>query len=165
MRRVKEGPLSHAHRSSGSHFMKTRLSAALLFLAMPGVALAASDVVVHRDPGCGCCEKWAQAVREKLGRKVVMRDDASRNELQRRAGMPRTLASCHSAIVDGYMIEGHVPISDVKRLLATRPAGVKGIAVAGMPIGSEGMEVAGAAHQPYTVVSFGSAGQRTFARH
>lgn len=85
--------------------MKTRLSAALLFLAMPGVALAASDVVVHRDPGCGCCEKWAQAVREKLGRKVVMRDDASRNELQRRAGMPRTLASCHSAIVDGYMIE------------------------------------------------------------
>src|SRR3546814_3200590 len=61
--------------------------------------------------------------------------------------MPRTLASCHSAIVDGYMIEGHVPISDVKRLLATRPAGVKGIAVAGMPIGSEGMEVAGAARQ------------------
>jgi hypothetical protein len=109
--------------------------------------------------------EWAQAVRAKLGRKVVMRDDASRSELQRKAGMPRTLASCHSAIVDGYMIEGHVPISDVKRLLATRPAGVKGIAVAGMPIGSEGMEVAGAARQPYTVVAFGSAGQRIFARH
>ena len=150
MRIEKKGPLPHAYRSSGSHFMKTRLFVALLFLAMPGVALAASDIVVHRDPGCGCCEKWAQAVRAKLGRK---------------AGMPRTLASCHSAIVDGYMIEGHVPISDVKRLLATRPAGVKGIAVAGMPIGSEGMEVAGAARQPYTVVAFGSAGQRIFARH
>lgn len=165
MRIEKKGPLPHAYRSSGSHFMKTRLFVALLFLAMPGVALAASDIVVHRDPGCGCCEKWAQAVRAKLGRKVVMRDDASRSELQRKAGMPRTLASCHSAIVDGYMIEGDIPISDVKRLLATRPAGVKGIAVAGMPIGSEGMEVAGAARQPYTVVAFGSAGQRIFARH
>jgi hypothetical protein len=144
--------------------MKTRLFVALLFLAMPGAALAASDIVVHRDPGCGCCEKWAQALRAKLGRKVVMRDDASRSA-SAQGRHARTLASCHSAIVDGYMIEGHVPISDVKRLLATRPVGVKGIAVAGMPIGSEGMEVAGAARQPYTVVAFGSAGQRIFARH
>ena len=115
--------------------MKTRLSAALLFLALPGAALAANDVVVHRDPGCGCCEKWAQALRAKLGRTVVMRDDASRGALQRRAGMPGTLASCHSAMVDGYLIEGHVPVADIKRLLATRPVGVRGIAVAGMPIG------------------------------
>ncbi|MEL4383318.1 DUF411 domain-containing protein, partial [Shewanella algae] len=61
--------------------------------------------------------------------------------------MPGTLASCHSAMVDGYLIEGHVPVADIKRLLATRPVGVRGIAVAGMPIGSEGMEVAGAARQ------------------
>lgn len=145
--------------------MKTRLSALLLFLALPGAALAANDVVVHRDPGCGCCEKWAQALRAKLGRTVVMRDDASRGALQRRAGMPGTLASCHSAMVDGYLIEGHVPVADIKRLLATRPVGVRGIAVAGMPIGSEGMEVAGAARQPYAVVSFGSSGQKVFARH
>lgn len=145
--------------------MKTRLTVALLFFAMPSVALAASDVVIHRDPGCGCCEKWAQAVRAKLGRKVLMRDDASRGELQQKAGIPRTLASCHSAIIDGYLFEGHVPIADMKRLLAARPAGIKGLAVAGMPLGSEGMEVAGAARQPYSVISFGSPGQRIFARH
>src|SRR3546814_20854204 len=115
MRIEKKGPLPHAYRSSGSHFMKTRLFVALLFLAMPGVALAASDIVVHRDPGCGCCERWAQAVRAKLGRKVVLRDDASRSELQRKAGMPLTLASCHHAIVDGSLISGHVTRSEERR--------------------------------------------------
>ena len=145
--------------------MKSHLSAALLCLAMPGVALAASDVVVHRDPGCGCCEKWARAVQAKLGRKVVMRDDATRSALQRNAGMPQTLASCHSAVIDGYLFEGHVPIADMKRLLATRPAGVKGLAVAGMPLGSEGMEVAGVKSQRYDVIAFGAAAPRLFARH
>ncbi|MDF0544137.1 DUF411 domain-containing protein [Sphingobium sp. H39-3-25] len=145
--------------------MKSRLSAALLCLATPGVALGASDVVVHRDPGCGCCEKWARAVQAKLGRKVVMRDDGARSALQHKAGMPQALGSCHSAVIDGYLFEGHVPLADMKRLLATRPAGVKGLAVAGMPLGSEGMEVAGVAPQPYSVISFGSSGQRMFARH
>ena len=72
--------------------------------------------------------------------------------------MPGTLASCHSAMVDGYLIEGHVPVADIKRLLATRPVGVRGIAVAGMPIGSEGMEVAGAArHRKIICVMRGGA--------
>jgi hypothetical protein len=74
--------------------MKTRLSAALLFLALPGAALAANDVVVHRDPGCGCCEKWAQALRAKLGRTVVMRDDASRGAF---SGGPACRARWHPA--------------------------------------------------------------------
>src|SRR3546814_20845549 len=89
MRIEKKGPLPHAYRSSGSHFMKTRLFVALLFLAIPGVAIAASDIVVHRVPGRGCCEKWEPAVRAKLGRKVVIRADGSRSELrseERQAG-------------------------------------------------------------------------------
>ena len=145
--------------------MKTRLSAALLFLTMPGVALAASDVVVRRDPGCGCCETWARAVQAKLGRKVIMEDDAARPALRRRVGVPVQFSSCHTALIDGYAFEGHVPISDMKRLLATRPAGVKGLAVAGMPLGSEGMEVPGVKSHSYDVIAFGAAGPRVFARH
>lgn len=145
--------------------MKTNLAAAILMLTLPSAVLAASDVIVHRDPGCGCCEKWAHAVEAKLGRKVVIRDDTSRAAFQRQAGVPLPLSSCHTAVVDGYVFEGHVPIADMKRLLATRPAGVKGLAVAGMPLGSEGMDVPGTAAQHYEVIAFGSAGQRVFARH
>ncbi|QJU60600.1 DUF411 domain-containing protein [Sphingomonas sp. AP4-R1] len=145
--------------------MKTHLPAVLLLLAVPAVAFAASDVVVHRDPGCGCCEKWAQAVQARLARKVVITDDPSRAGFQRRAGVPPSLSSCHTAVVDGYVFERHVPVADMKRLLATHPAGIKGLAVAGMPLGSEGMEVPGATPHPYEVIAFGSAGQRVFARH
>ena len=72
--------------------------------------------------------------------------------------VPAELQSCHTAIVDGYVIEGHVPIPEIERLLTERPDGV-GLAVAGMPIGSPGMEVDGAATQPYDVVAFDAAGQ------
>jgi len=145
--------------------MKTRLSTALLFLAMPGAAFAAGDIIVHRDPGCSCCEKWAQMVEAKLGRKVVMKDDPSRSAFQRQSGIPTQFSSCHTAVIDGFVFEGHVPIADMKRLLATRPAGVRGLAVAGMPLGSEGMEMPGAARQPYEVIAFGSSGAKVFARH
>lgn len=145
--------------------MKTSLAATILMLTLPSAVLAAGDVIVHRDPSCGCCEKWAQAVRAKLGRKVVIRDDASRAAFQRQAGVPLQLSSCHTAVIDGYVFEGHVPVADMKRLLATRPAGIKGLAVVGMPLGSEGMEVPGAKPQSYDVIAFGSAGQQVFARH
>ncbi|MFC0203269.1 DUF411 domain-containing protein [Novosphingobium soli] len=145
--------------------MKISLSVALLFLAVPGAALAAGDALVHRDPGCGCCEKWAQMVREMLGRKVVMREDPSRSAFQRRNGVPARLSSCHTAVIDGMVFEGHVPIADMRRVLLTRPAGVKGLAVAGMPLGSDGMEVAGSQRQPYEVIAFGSGGLKIFTRH
>jgi len=71
--------------------------------------------------------------------------------------VPPELQSCHTAIVDGYIIEGHVPVEDIERLLAERPE-VAGLAVPGMPVGSPGMEVAGAADQPYDVIAFDSSG-------
>jgi hypothetical protein len=71
--------------------------------------------------------------------------------------VPSSFQSCHTAIVDGYVIEGHVPAAEIKRLLAERPA-VLGIAVAGMPVGSPGMEVEGAETEPYEVVTFDQAG-------
>lgn len=140
-------------------------AAVLAIAAVPAVATAASQIVMHRDPGCGCCSQWAAQVRKQFGRSVTIVDDANRAAFQKRLGVPADLSSCHTAIVDGLAFEGHVPIADMKRLLAARPKGIKGLAVPGMPIGSPGMEVAGTKAQPYSVMAFGPAGARLFARH
>lgn len=142
-----------------------RFLAAALALAAPVAALAADPIVVHRDPGCGCCEKWAAQVKAQFGRAVRMLDDGQREALQRRAGLPADLGSCHTAVIDGMLFEGHVPIADMKRALAARPKGVAGLAVAGMPMGSPGMEVPGMRAQRYEVIAFGPGGRRVFARH
>lgn len=139
--------------------------AAALLIAVPAVASAAADIAMHRDPGCGCCEKWAAQVSQQFGRKVRVIDDANRANFQRRVGVPADLSSCHTTIVDGMAFEGHVPINDMKRALAQRPKGVRGLAVAGMPLGSPAMEVPGMRPQSYAVVAFGPKGQRVFARH
>ena len=128
-------------------------------------AMAANDIVMHRDPGCGCCEKWAAQVRQKFGRAVKIVDDANRAAMHKRLGMPASLASCHTAIIDGIAFEGHVPIADMKRVLAAKPAGVRGLAVAGMPLGSPGMEASGYPADHYNVVAFGSGKTSIFAKH
>lgn len=146
--------------------MKRRLAGlAVLLIAVPGIASAAADIAMHRDPGCGCCEKWAVQVRQQFARKVQIIDDANRAAFQRRTGVPAQLASCHTAIVDGMAFEGRVPIADMKRVLAQHPKGVRGLAVAGMPLGSPGMEMPGAKPQPFEVIAFGSNGQRVYARY
>lgn len=142
-----------------------RGAVAALLLVLPAAASAAGDIAMHRDPGCGCCEKWAAQVRQQFGRAVRIVDDANRAAFQRRLGVPTDLTSCHTAIVDGMAFEGHVPIADMKRVLAQRPKGVRGLAVAGMPLGSPGMEVAGAKPQPFQVIAFGPNGRRLYARH
>ena len=142
-----------------------RTLALALALGTPAVAMAAGPIVVHRDPGCGCCEQWARQVKAGFDRQVRMIDDPNRAALKARFGVPAAQSSCHTAIVDGMAFEGHVPTADMKRALSARPAGIKGLAVAGMPVGSPGMEVAGVEPQRYAVVAFGNGGQRTFARH
>lgn len=137
----------------------------LLLALVSTSAIAASDIVMHRDPGCGCCEKWAAQVRQKFGRTVKIVDDANRGAMHRRYAMPAGLASCHTAIIDGMVFEGHVPIADMKRVLVNRPAGVRGLAVAGMPLGSPGMEAPGYPASRYNVVAFGSGKTQIFARH
>jgi hypothetical protein len=142
-----------------------RGAVAALLMTIPAVASAAADIAMHRDPGCGCCEKWAAQVRQQFGRKVQIIDDDRREVLQRKIGLPADLASCHTAIIDGIAFEGHVPIADMKRALAQHPKGVRGLAVAGMPMGSPGMEVPGMRTQPSDVIAFGAAGRRVFASH
>ena len=140
-----------------------KLVLALALFSTP--ALAAGDILIHRDPGCGCCEQWAARVRQAFGRNVRIVDDANRAALQRQVGLPANLVSCHTAIVDGIAFEGHVPIADMRRVLASRPKGVRGLAVAGMPIGSPGMEVPGVRAQRYNVIAFGAARTSVYAQH
>lgn len=140
-----------------------RLVLAIMLVATPG--MAASDIVMHRDPGCGCCEKWAAQVRAGFGRNVRIVDDANRAALDARLSVPASLSGCHTAIVDGIAFEGHVPIADMRRVLSARPRGVRGLAVAGMPLGSPGMEVPGRQADHYNVVAFGPGGAFVYARH
>jgi hypothetical protein len=145
--------------------MKIRVLLAAVAFALPASAMAVTPILVHRDPGCGCCEKWAAQVKAAFGRDVRMVDDANRTAFEKVRGVPADLASCHTAVVDGMTFEGHVPVADMKRALKDRPKGVSGLAVAGMPMGSPGMEMAGMRPQAYDVVAFGPSGRRIFAHH
>ncbi|HEX8485326.1 DUF411 domain-containing protein [Sphingomonas sp.] len=142
-----------------------RTYVAALALALPAAAIAAGPIVVHRDPGCGCCEAWSRQVKAQFGRAVRIVDDANRGAFQQTRAVPKDLGSCHTAIIDGMTFEGHVPIADIKRALATRPKGISGLAVPGMPMGSPGMEMPGMKSDAYDVIAFGPGGRRVFAHH
>lgn len=117
-------------------------------------------MTVYRDPSCGCCEAWAGIARQ-AGYQVEVVDHSDMPAIKRRYGVPEELLSCHTTVVGGYAIEGHVPLDDVKRLLKKRPAQVKGIAVAGMPLGSPGMEVPDGTTQSFEVMAFDAGGRIT----
>ena len=120
-------------------------------------------VTVFKDPNCGCCRSWIEHLR-KHGFEVVARDTSDVGGAKRAGRVPQQLYSCHTAFVNGYIVEGHVPAADIRRLLQDKPK-VAGIAVAGMPAGSPGMETGGRA-DAYDVVAFNRDGTtRVFARH
>ena len=139
------------------------LAVAALVAACTSAAQAA-PYVMYRDPGCGCCLGWAAHAREHLSHEVEVREDLPMADVKTRLGVPAVLASCHTTMIEGYVIEGHVPAREIRRLLADRPEDVRGLAVAGMPLGSPGME-AGGRVQPYQVVAFGDFGQRVYATY
>jgi hypothetical protein len=120
-------------------------------------------IVVSKDPTCGCCTGWVDHLRQ-AGFTADVIETSEINRVKVRLGVPQDLVSCHTAEIGGYVIEGHVPADTIKRLLAEKPAG-KGLAVAGMPMGSPGMEMDGMAPDTYEVVLFGHSGQTTFARY
>lgn len=109
------------------------------------------DIIVYRSPACTCCEKWLEHLK-KNNFKVedIVTDDIQ--QIKDKYGVPKTIASCHTAIVDGYVIEGHVPANDIMKLLKTKPK-IVGIAVPGMPSGTPGMEM-GDRKDSYKVMSF-----------
>jgi hypothetical protein len=138
--------------------------AAPLMLLVACTAAQAASYTMHRDPSCGCCTEWAKHVRQGLAAEVTVQDHADMVALKRELGVPEDLRSCHTMEVEGYVIEGHVPAADIARLLRERPAGVSGLAVPGMPVGSPGMEM-GSRTQPYQVIAFGGSGYSVFASY
>lgn len=129
-----------------------------IFLATTTSVQAANlpDAIMYRDPACTCCGNWMKHMQSQ-GFKVKNVPTADMIAFKQKQGITDELASCHTAIIDGYAIEGHVPSDDIKRLLAEKPD-VKGIAVPGMPVGTPGMEM-GNKKDSYAVVSFDKQGQ------
>ena len=143
--------------------MLTRRGFVAALAAAPGIGAASlPKITVTKDPTCCCCSGWTEHVRA-AGFPVEVVETNEMNRTKVRLGVPRELGACHTAEVDGYAIEGHVPASAIKRLLGERPP-VRGLAVPGMPVGSPGMEVQGAEPETYDVIAFGPDGQSRFAR-
>lgn len=120
-------------------------------------------MTIYRDPGCGCCLAWAAHAR-RAGFSTRIVDTADMASVKRRLGVPSSLASCHTAVVNGLVVEGHVPLDRVTRLLDRRLANVRGVAVPGMPAGSPGMEVPGGGRPSFQVFTFDAAGRHSVLR-
>jgi hypothetical protein len=146
-----------------SMMMLTTAGAAAILLPEAARAQAGEpQIEVARSATCGCCGAWIEHVRSAgfVVRETVREDlDVVKAAL----GVPSELQSCHTATIDGFVIEGHVPAAEIQRLLEQRPPAT-GLAVAGMPAGSPGMEMGGI-KDAYEVVLFGDAGREVFARY
>jgi hypothetical protein len=136
---------------AGTHAASTVLTAA-----------DSSLLTVYKSPTCGCCKNWVDHMREH-GFRASVTDVADVAPVKKTHGVTDDLASCHTALIGGYVVEGHVPAEDVRRLLRERPD-IIGIAAPGMPVGSPGMETGPA--EKYDVIAFGKDGSRkVFASH
>jgi hypothetical protein len=147
--------------------LKTLVAGGAVTALLPSLASAGAAplaVTVYKDPSCGCCKKWVEHLSAN-GFAPVARDRTDMDALKDSLGVPSALRSCHTAVVGKFLIEGHVPAADIKRLVSTAPKGVLGLAVPGMPSGSPGMEMAGRSDR-YDVVGFTAAGKtHVFATH
>jgi hypothetical protein len=132
-----------------------------LGLALPAHAQSQVELHVYKDPNCGCCTGWIAHLRHH-GFVTRVTDTPEMSTVKVRLGVPNALASCHTAQLGNYIIEGHVPAHAIKRLLKEKPD-VLGLAVPGMPIGSPGME--GGAPETYDVILFGKDGSTSFGRY
>ena len=146
--------------------MKVRRRFALFLAPLALLACAqaaAATIEVVKSPYCGCCSQWVEHLRAH-GFTVRVSETEDLDTVARGRGVPDALRSCHTASVEGYIIEGHVPAADIDRLLRERPRAT-GLAVPGMPIGSPGMEQ-GDRRQPYATILFHRDGRRElFAQH
>jgi hypothetical protein len=150
-------------RKSGLHKLATVAVLAIgVWLTHGATSAMAAEITVYKSPWCGCCTGWVDHMKAN-GFSVTVKEREDLSPIKRQYSVPENLESCHTAEIDGYTIEGHVPAEDVMRLLAERPK-AKGLAVPGMPIGSPGMEQ-GSEKEAYPVVLFGDDGQFVYARH
>lgn len=141
----------------------TAIAGAAAAVALPSLAAnALPQVDVYKSPSCGCCGAWVDHLKAAgFPVKVIEVDDTT--VTRKRYGLPDKFGSCHTGIVNGYVVEGHVPAAEVKRLLAMRPKAI-GLSVPGMPVGSPGMEV-GDRRDPYDVFLIDASGRETVFAH
>jgi hypothetical protein len=144
-----------------------RQATGIVLLAIGGRRLSAGSpkpITVYKSRTCGCCTKWLDHLHAH-GLSTVVHDEDNMDEIKDQLGVPPKLRSCHTALVGAYLLEGHVPVSDIQRLLRERPK-VAGLAVPGMPPGTPGMAQSEAEEGNYEVIAFQLDGSsRTFARH
>lgn len=146
--------------------LKEKSLAGMLLISLAGCSMAAqaATYTMYRDAGCGCCLKWADHAEQGLNATVKAKNVPDINMVKDLHGVPVALRACHTMIVEGYVIEGHVPAEAILKLLKEKPEDVLGLAVPGMPMGSPGMEHP-TMKQPYQVIAFGPKGQRIFASY
>lgn len=143
--------------------MKTPAIATLLALGLSAAAQAGQTITVYKSPSCGCCKQWVSYL-EDNGYQVIARDMPDLRFVKTMSGVKPQYASCHTAVIDGYVVEGHVPVADIERMLKERPD-VIGISAPGMPVGSPGMEQ-GDRRDNYRVVTLEKDGSaRAYAEH
>jgi len=147
--------------------MKSLIVALVVALAAPVAhaqqkpAAAKPHMLVYKSPTCGCCAKWVEYMQAN-GFTAAVTNMPDVTPVKMTHKLPPRLASCHTTLINGYVIEGHVPVEDVRRLLKEKPADIAGLAAPGMPAGSPGMDVPNS--PPYDVIAFDkSGGTRVFS--
>jgi hypothetical protein len=133
-------------------------------LALPRLVAGqpAPTMMVYKDPACGCCQLWVNHVTAAGYKATVINTDMG--PIKAKHQIPANLGSCHTTLIGGYVVEGHVPASDIKRLLKEKPKGILGLTIPGMPQSAPGMDVT--PFQPYTVLTFDAKGKTTeWAKH
>ncbi len=142
--------------------MRTTLLALVVALAAPSLAAAETprEAVLYKDPNCGCCTAYGHYL-EQNGFKITVKNTPNLTAIKRQHGVPEALEGCHTLLVGGYVVEGHVPVTVVNRLLSERPA-IKGVSLPGMPEGSPG--TGGTKSEPFEIHEIGEGARKIYAR-
>jgi hypothetical protein len=135
---------------------------AVLFVLFWSFAFAEA-ITVYKSPTCGCCQEWV-GLMESAGHNVTVEHPVNLDHTKLQLGVPKALGSCHTAVINGYLFEGHIPEVDIAAFLANPPAGARGLAVPGMPANSPGMAAQGQAYQGFKVIGFDKQGRYSLVR-
>jgi hypothetical protein len=149
-------------------FLASLGAASATALAAPANALVftPTQFLMWHRPGCGCCLEWAKQMGAALGRKLPVVEAPDLDAIKRARGVPKDLQSCHTALINGYVIEGHVPAADIQRLAKSGSRTIRGLAVPGMPQGSPGMDSHHHGKEAFQVIAFHAGGGRSvYASH
>ncbi len=141
-----------------NNFSKILISLLLLVVSTYGYSSEVQDITVYRSPNCGCCSGWIKHLQDNQFNVIDIKTN-NMSKLKQKYGIPDKLASCHTAIIDGYVIEGHVPATDIKQLLSKK-LDIIGLTVPEMPVGTPGMEM-GNRKDPFSVLTFDKDGNTT----